>query len=100
MIFQREARAKLSTEAYYLGKSLAHLLTILAASFSFTVFYYALLLPVDVPICTYIYVHTLKEVGKGKSLAHLLTIVQLCVAIACGLIRAISLSLLEIRVRA
>ncbi len=37
-----------------MGKSLAHLLTILAASFSFTACYYALLLPVDVPICTYL----------------------------------------------
>ncbi len=53
-MFQREARAKLSTEAYYLGKSLAHLLVIAAASVSFSLFYYAFLLPVDVPLCKFL----------------------------------------------
>lgn len=44
----RQVRAKLKTEAYYLGKSLAHLITIALASLFFTVCFHALVPPVGV----------------------------------------------------
>ncbi|KJE90030.1 ABC transporter [Capsaspora owczarzaki ATCC 30864] len=44
-VFRRESAAALSTEAYYLGKSLAHLPVIVLAPLFFTLGYYSLLQP-------------------------------------------------------
>ena len=45
LVFKREATGDLSTEAFYLGRTLAHLPTCLLASLFFTLTYYAFLLP-------------------------------------------------------
>ena len=45
LVFKREATGDLSTEAFYFGRTLAHLPTCFLASLFFTLVYYAFLLP-------------------------------------------------------
>jgi hypothetical protein len=53
VVFKRESSSQINTAAYYIGKSIAHLPTVILAPLFFTLCYYAFLRPVDVPMWNY-----------------------------------------------